>query len=67
MSFAAADSAALGVPEGSATEISHAPGLFDALPAPAQADADPAEAVANAASQLDASGDDGDEADAHKA
>ncbi|HSR65987.1 MAG TPA: Rne/Rng family ribonuclease [Xanthomonadaceae bacterium] len=56
VSFAAADSAALGVPEGSAADIGHAPGLFDALPAPAPAEADPAEAAADAASQLAASG-----------
>ncbi|MGN6513286.1 MAG: Rne/Rng family ribonuclease [Lysobacteraceae bacterium] len=60
VSFAAADSAAVGVPDGSAA-IGHAPGLFDALPSP-QAEADPAEAAANAASQLAATDDEADKA-----
>jgi hypothetical protein len=49
--FAVADSAALGVADGAASEIGQAPGLFDALPAAGAGSADPAEAAANVASQ----------------
>ncbi|HVI26547.1 MAG TPA: ribonuclease E [Xanthomonadaceae bacterium] len=52
-SFAAADSAAVGVPEGAPAEIAQAPGLFDHLPAANGASADPVEAAADAAAQID--------------